>query len=167
MLRGNILVLLLLSAACSRQDDTVTLCGEPIQHGGDPDAVSATIDHPQLPAVIVGSENGKVGIGVFQAGSCAPYLQLGDSNADGVFDFLTYSALSPAGETLVDVEDYGMDGQPDFILNHTDSTAAVFYQGAWYPVDGLGTSGDEPSVTIDGQRRALASVLEEIGRRPF
>jgi hypothetical protein len=111
------------------------------------------------------SERGKISVGVFQAGTCSPYLQLGDRDADGVFDLLTYSALSEDGENLVDVEDYGMNGQPDFILNHAASTASVFYHGTWYSVDGIG--GGSPSVEIDGERRSLKEVLDEIGRAPF
>ena len=101
-------------------------------------AFAETIANPGLPNVLATSERGKTSVAVFQTGTCSPYLQLGDRDSDGVFDILTYSALSEDGEILVNVEDYGMDGQPDLILNHTEATASVFYQGAWYPVDGVG-----------------------------
>lgn len=167
MFRAILFSLSLVIVACSPQSNQVSLCGEPIEKVGDQGAFSATIDHPELPGVFVKSERGKVSVGIFQTGTCEPYLQLGDSDSDGVFDLLTYSALSQDGELLVDVEDYGMDGQPEFILNHSNSTASVFYQGSWYTVEGIGPNGEKPSVSIKGQRRLLADVLEEIGRRPF
>lgn len=167
MLRATVLVLSFLSAACSPKNNTVTLCGDPVQKGSDPSGVVATIDQTGLPNVFVNSEKGKVSVGIFQMGTCEPYLQLVDSDSDGVFDLLIYSAMSHDGQVLVSVEDYGMDGQPDFILNFSDSTASVFYEGAWSSVDGIGPGGEQPSVEIEGQRRALGDVLEDIGRRPF
>lgn len=144
-----------------------TFQGELILAGADPDAVSDTIDLPNLPSVSVSSVNGKTGVGIFQANTGQPYLTLGDTDSDGVFDMLTYSSLSADGEVLVDVEDYGMDGQPDFILNFKDNSASVFYNGVWLPVSGVGLEPPGATVEIEGENRPLNDVLAEIGRRPF
>ena len=167
MFRIAVAASFLLMASCSSNDDGLTLCRESIEMGSDPDALVATIDNPQLPGVFVVSERGKTSVGIFQTGTCVPYLQLGDRDSDGVFDLLTYSALSKDGKVLATVEDYGMDGQPDYILDFTNSTASVFYRGSWYPVAGIGEGGEGPTVEIDGNRRSLRDVLEENGRQPF
>ncbi len=93
------------------------LQGDPILGGSDPDAVTDVIDLPGLPTALLTSAKGKTGLAVFQAKTGEPYLTLGDTDGDGVFDMLVYFSLSADGETLATVEDYGMDGQPDFILN--------------------------------------------------
>lgn len=165
MTRVSLLSALLLVSACTPLENEFSICGEVLTDSSDPSAFAQTIANPGLPNVLAMSESGKTSVAVFQKGTCSPYLQLGDRDSDGVFDLLTYSALSEDGETLVNVEDYGMDGQPDLILNHAAATASVFYQGTWYPVSGVG--GGTPSVSIDGQRRPLKEVLEEIGRVPF
>ncbi|MEL7185351.1 MAG: hypothetical protein AAFN50_02805 [Pseudomonadota bacterium] len=103
---------------------------------------------------------------MFQANTGEPYLQLLDSNNDGVFDLLTYYVMSAEGEMLTETHDYGMDGQPDFILNYTDNTGSVFYGDSWYEVSDLGTK-QGPTVLIDGRSRALDSVLTEIGQGAY
>ena len=163
--RVSLCCAVLLTGACTVQDHAPSLCGESVMRGSDRAGRVETIDTPELPGVFVTSEHGKVSVGVYQAGTCAPYLTLGDRDADGVFDLLTYSALSDDGRVLVEVEDYGMDGQPDFILNFAESSASVYYRGTWYAVDGVGKGSS--SVRIDGQPRPLTDVLAEIGRVPF
>ncbi len=86
-----------------------------------------------------------------------------DDDNDGVFDLLTYSALSESGQTLVDVEDYGMDGQPDFILNYEDSTASVFVDGRWHDVEGIGT--DSVTVLLNGEQIPLSEVVTDLRER--
>ena len=167
MTRVFALVAVIGLVACESTKNAPTLNGNPIIRGGDPNAVYDTIDLPDLPSVILTSENGKVGLGVFQAKTGIPYLSVGDADNDGAFDFLTYSSLSVDGELLVEVEDYGMDGQPDFILNYRESSASVFYNGTWLAVTGIGPGGEPPTVDIDGDIRPLDEVLVEIGRRPF
>ena len=166
MARIVLFVVVLTLVACSPSHEPPTLCGEPVVHGAAPIAIVDTVDLPNLPNVFLSKENGKVGIGVFQAGTCEPYLTLRDADDDGVFDLLTYSSLSPDGEVLVEVEDYGMDGQPDFILDVESSSATVFYHGSWYPVSGIGT-GNTATVEIEGRSRPLQDILKELGREPF
>ena len=119
-----------------------------------------------VPTVFLRSDGNSTGLAIFQSKTGAPYLTVTDSDNDGIFDLLTYSSLSEDGEALVDVEDYGMDGQPDFILRNTDSSASVFYEGRWLPVNGIG-SGRNATVLVNGKERDLAEVLAEVGRKAF
>jgi len=141
-----------------------TFQGEPIFSFSDSEVVFDTIDLPGLPAVWFTSHKGTISLAVFQANTGQPYLTLGDTDSDGVFDMLTYSSLSADGELLVEVEDYGMDGQPDFILNLEKNSGSVFYDGAWREVRGLGPPTSRGTVEIEGEIRLLTDVLAEIGR---
>ena len=144
-----------------------TFQSEPTLGGPDPDVVADAIELPGMPTVLLQSHKGKIGLVVFQANTGAPYLSLGDTDSDGVFDMLTYSSLSADGELLIEVEDYGMDGQPDFILNFEENSGSVYYDGAWREVRGLGPPTRRGMVEIEGEVRFLDDVLAEIGRRPF
>ena len=129
--------------------------------------VSGSIELPGMPTVFLSSHKGTIHLGVFQANTGEPYVVFGDTDSDGVFDMLTYSSLSADGEWLAEVEDYGMDGQPDFILNFEKNSGSVFYDGAWREVRGLGPETPRATVEIEGEIRLLKDVLAEIGRRPF
>ncbi len=135
--------------------------------GSDPDVVSEAIDVPGLPTVLLTSAKGTTSLAVYQANTGQPVVVLGDTDNDGIFDMLTYSSLSADGELLVDVEDYGMDGQPDFILNFEKNSGSVYYDGSWREVRDLGPNTPRATVEIDGEIRLLHDVLTEIGRRPF
>ena len=148
--------------SCTGDDHPTTFRGEALVSGSDSNAVVLTIDDARYPSVLLSQEHGAVALGVFQKQTGSPALTLRDADNDGVFDLLTYSALSASGELLVDVEDYGMDGQPDFILDHQKSSASVFVDGEWHNVDGVGT--DQVSVVIDNERVALKDVLAKLGR---
>lgn len=104
-----------------------------------------------------------MGVGIFQPETGSLDLTLRDDNNDGVFDLLTYSTLSESGKSLVDVDDCGMDGQPDWILNYQDKTASVFVDGHWHSVDGIATN--DATVLLNGKRVPLAEVLGTI-RQP-
>ncbi|MEO0423004.1 MAG: hypothetical protein AAF184_11745 [Pseudomonadota bacterium] len=138
-----------------------TFQGEHLR-GGQPGEVALTIDAPRFPSVLLTHANGSLNLGVFQAGTHAPILTLRDHDNDGVVDLLTYSAVSADGEPLVDVEDYGMDGQPDFIFNRQAGSAQVYFRGRWHEVDGVGTG--VASVEVDGARLPLKEIMGEIGR---
>gem|GEM_PF-3681473 len=152
----------LMLASCAGDDQPTTFQGGALVSGSDSNSVVLTIDDARYPAVALIEEHGVVGLGVFQKETGSPVLTLRDADNDGVFDLLTYSSLSASGESLVDVEDYGMDGQPDFILNHQESSASVFVDGQWHDVDGVGT--DQVSVMIGTERVALRDVLAGLGR---
>jgi hypothetical protein len=126
----------------------------------------ATIDRSGQPAVMMTYSESDVALAIFQAGTGKPYLTLRDSDGDGAFDLLTYSSLSASGEWLGEVEDYGMDGQPDYILNVKEKAAKVFYNGSWYPVSGIGSTAGA-SVSINGKTVPLDEVLAELGRGAF
>lgn len=140
---------------------------DPILFGSGSGVVAEMIDLPGLPTALLTSVKGNIGLAVFQANTGEPYVTLGDTDGDGVFDMLVYYSLSVGGETLAAVEDYGMDGQPDFILNFEDNTGSVFYDGSWREVHDLGPNTPNATVEIDGEDRLLRDVLTEIGRRPF
>ena len=146
--------------SCTANENPTTFQNEPLISGSDPNAVVRTIDEPDYPAVLLTHENGVVGVGIFQPETGSPVLTLRDDNNDGVFDLLTYSALSESGESLVDVDDYGMDGQPDLILNYQDKTASVFVEGHWHSVDGVATN--DATVLLNDKRVSLAEVLNTI-----
>ena len=150
----------LVLASCTAKENPTTFQNEPLISGADPNAMMRTIDEPDYPAVMLTHENGVVGIGIFQPKTGRPFLTLRDDNNDGVFDLLRYSALSESGESLVEVEDYGMDGQPDLILNYQGKTASVFVDGDWHTVDGVTTNG--ATVLLDDERVSLAEVLNAL-----
>ena len=161
-----IIIASIMVCGCGGNDNAQTFQGEPVLGRDGVNVVTDKIDRAGLPAVFLTSTEGNVELGVFQAETGKPYLTLRDSDGDGVFDLLTYSTLSESGEVLVEVEDYGMDGQPDLILNHTEKKASVFYQSSWHEVSGVGT--DQPaSIEIDGQSLLLEDVLDEVGRNAF
>jgi hypothetical protein len=144
-----------------------TFQGDSIPGSSDSSVVTDTIDRPGLPTALLVSAQGKIDLTVFQANTGEPYLTLGDTDGDGVFDMLVYYSLSAGGETLATVEDYGMDGQPDLKLNFKDNTGAVFYDGSWLEIHDLGPNTPSATVEIDGEDRLLRDVLTEIGRHPF
>ena len=160
MQRKLFLIPMLSLCSCMGEDRPTSFQGEPIVKGGDPHAVVLTIDDPAYPAVLLTYEKGAVGIGIFQPRTGSPVLTLRDDNNDGVFDLLTYTALSDTGEALIEVVDYGMDGQPDFILNLRESNATVYVDGTWHPVAGVGT--DDVTVEINGQIRSLVEVVPKL-----
>ena len=166
MSRIFIIALLSVLFGCAVQSNPATFQGEPLFNPADSGESIATIDRQGQPAVIMTYSESDVGIGIFQAHTGEPYLTLRDSNGDGVFDLLTYASLSASGEWLGEVEDYGMDGQPDFILNSKKKTATVFYNGNWHPVSGLG-SGSGATVSIDGETVPLKEILTKLGRGAF
>lgn len=130
----------------------------------DPDTIRDMIDLPGLPAVWLSSSKGETGLAVFQQDTGQPYLTLSDKDGDGVFDLLVYYSLSHDGEVLSVVEDYGMDGQPDLIVNVKSRSTAVFYEGAWRGVNLIGPDRAEATVVVDGEERLLVELLDEIGR---
>jgi hypothetical protein len=151
---------------CGGNDNAQTFQGEAVLGGDGVNVIIDTIDRAGLPAVFLTSNEGDVALGIFQAKTKKPYLTLRDSDGDGVFDLLTYYSLSEFGEVLVEVEDYGMDGQPDLIVNRAERKASVFYRGSWHSVSGVGT--DQPaSIEMDGQLLRLEDVLDELGRNAF
>lgn len=83
--------------SCNANDSPETLQGEPVIAGSDPNAFVRTIDESDYPAVVLTAEKGAVGIGVFQPQTGGPVLTMRDDDSDGVFDLLTYSALSESG----------------------------------------------------------------------
>ena len=161
-----LIVVLLVSYGCGGTDKGETFQGESVLGEGSGTLVIDKIDRAGLPAVLLTSTEAKVDLGIFQAQTGQPFLTLRDSDNDGVFDLLTYSSLSVTGEVLVVVEDYGMDGQPNLIMNHREKKASVFYQGTWHEVIGVG-SGQAASIVIDGKSLLLKDILDEAGRSAF
>ncbi len=152
-------------SSCTSSDNPSTFQNEPLISGADATTVVRTIDEPRYPSVMLMEENGAVGIGVFQLGTGSPVLTVRDDDNNGVFDLLTYSSVTESGEVLVEVDDYGMDGQPDFILNYHESSAKVYFEGEWLTVEGIGSSN--ATVMIGGQSVRLGDVLDEIGRPKY
>ncbi|MCL1049923.1 hypothetical protein L2755_09850 [Shewanella abyssi] len=91
--------------------------------------------HPDMPSVGVSLDaagSKESGVGIFQKGTGQPYASFVDKDGDGVFDLLMYSALDRNGKHLLEVEDYGMDGQADFKLNLETGVASIYFEGQWY-----------------------------------
>jgi hypothetical protein len=124
------------------------------------DAIIHVIDEPDLPSVLLTQDEGRIYLGIYQAGTGVPILTMSDNNEDGLFDQLTYSTVSQTGNVTAVVEDYGMDGQPDLVLNVADKRGKLLYEGKWRQIKGFGSS----SVTIeaDGDIRELSDVIGEM-----
>lgn len=152
---------LLIMTACSPENPPQTLNSEPLIPGGDPEAIARTIDHPALPPVLATSEQNGVSVGVFQRGTGMPYLALNDSDNDGVFDLLTYSVLDADGNLLIEVEDFGMNGQADMRVNFATDAVQVFYEKQWLEAKKIGTGR---FVAVDGVDVPLHLILDELGR---
>lgn len=150
----------LVLASCTANENPTTFQNDPLIQGAHPNALVRTIDEPGYPAILLTHENGVVSVGIYQPETGRPVLSLRDDESDGVFDLLTYSALSESGKTLVEVDDYGMDGQPDLILNYQASTASMFFDGEWHAVDGVGSR--DATVLINGKRIPLKDALNTI-----
>ena len=163
-MRSKVVFILFAFAGCGPRPET------PAADDLSPSKVEGTvferIERPGLPSLHLTAEDGKVGVGIFQAGTGRPYLTLGDTDNDGVFDMLTYSSLNAGGKVLAVVEDFGMDGQPDLIINFEESTGSIYYDGKWRPILGIGT-GKSSYIEIDGTTRGLDEVVSELGRRAF
>lgn len=166
MSRSLTLLAVLGLVSCSPRDDSPTLLGEPVHDTADPNEIIETIDVPNLPNVLLTAANGEVALGIYQAKTGQPHVTLKDANGDGVIDLITYASLSENGDLLAEVEDYGMDGQPDFIVDYQTNSGSIFYLGAWRDVSGLG-GGGTPTIEVDGERREIEDVLAELGRGAF
>ena len=155
------LVGLILISCASAQDTPSTFQGEPIVHGSDPNAILRTIDDPELFSVWSSLDDGKTRLGVFQKTSGQPYLQLLDMDSDGIVDLLAYQVLDADGRLLKAIEDFGMDGQIDFIVDFLEQSIQVFYRGQWN--EGVRREG-RTGILVDGDWVALEAVLSELGR---
>lgn len=58
-------------------------------------------------------------------------LTAGDSDGDGHLDQLRYTAVDKAGHPVVEVTDFGMDGQADFRMYFDKRPAQLWYEGKW------------------------------------
>lgn len=166
MSRISVIALFLTICGCATQQQPHEFRGVPIVRGADTESEIDTIDRVNRPSVLMTSTDSRVNIGIFQARTGQPYVTMLDTDGDGVFDVLTYSSLSKSGEILVEVEDYGMDGQPDFILNRMQGTAVVFYKGTWREVEGVGSS-QSPTIKVGDTEILLKDVLIQLGRGAF
>jgi len=88
-------------------------------------------------------------------------LQLLDMDSDGIVDLLTYQVLDADGKLLKSIEDFGMDGQIDFIVDFLEQSIQVFYRGQWN--EGVRREG-RTGILVDGDWVALETVLSELGR---
>src|SRR5690606_35648708 len=73
----------------------------------------------------VTSQGGSVGIYHSQTGR--PILTVGDADADGRIDVLTYAVLDAEGETVIEVVDYEADGQSDLRANFQDGHFEIWH----------------------------------------
>lgn len=141
------------------------ICLLPIVAAAEPAVYQIDADDAPHVFVTIGEESqNSAGIGIFQRTTGKPYLTLRDNDGDGVFDLLTYSVLNSEGERIMEVEDYGMNGQADFKVNYQSGRASVFYEGQWRETSG---PKQDRYVVVDGTSIPLTEVLSEIGRPDF
>ena len=62
-------------------------------------------------------------------------LSVGDPNADGRLENLRYYKVDEAGKAILEVEDYDVDGQPDFRLNLVEHTMELWHADRWYRLE--------------------------------
>ena len=151
--------------ACTSSENPSTFQNSAIRPGANPNEFIRTIDEDGYPAVWLADASGSIGVGIFQPKTGQPVLTLRDDDKDGVFDLLTYASLSQSGEVLVDVHDYGMDGQPDLIVNYQQSTATLYFEGKWLTVEGVGSS--DAAVMINGELTPLSEAVSSIRRQAY
>lgn len=150
-----------LLAGCTQQSENPTeFMGEPLHSGSNDEVVDRTIDHAKLSPVFSEFDGGTEGIQVFQKGTGVPYVGLTDSNGDGVFDFLSISVLDEHGMTVVEIEDFQLDGQPDLRV-WSDGQAEVFYQDEWRAVLG---GRSLRYIEVDGQKLSFLDLIADLGR---
>ena len=134
--------------------------GEELVVGADENAIVRTIDHRSLPPVFASREKGSDSVQIFQKGTNEPYVTVSDWDSDGVFDALSYSVLDSEGNVILEVEDFGMDGQIDMRVG-SDGHAELFYEGRWRVVE---SDGARKAIFVDGIEISLADAVASLGR---
>ncbi|UTW45030.1 hypothetical protein KFE80_11685 [bacterium SCSIO 12696] len=119
---------------------------EPVTH------VIGNKNTPDVYMTVDAESSGSTSIGIYQRTTDKPYVTLADINGDGVFDLLSYSVLDKNGGHIMEVEDYGMDGQADFKTNMFSGAASIHINGEWYQSVG---STDEDRYFLIGKKKVL------------
>ncbi|MDM3871741.1 hypothetical protein QSV34_10305 [Porticoccus sp. W117] len=125
---------------------SASLCAEPVTH------IIGNENTPDVYMTVDGGSEGSVSIGIYQRTTDKPYVTLADIDGDGVFDLLSYSVLDKNGGHIMEVEDYGMDGQADFKTNMFSGAASIHINGEWYESVG---STDEDRYFLIGKKKVL------------
>ncbi|MGS2723625.1 hypothetical protein ACVBEJ_07745 [Porticoccus sp. GXU_MW_L64] len=136
----NIVLILIFALA------SVTLLAEPVTH------IIGNKNTPDVYMTVDGESKGSASIGIYQRNTDKPYVTLADIDGDGVFDLLSYSVLDKNGGHIMEVEDYGMDGQVDFKTNMFSGAASIYIGGQWYESVG---STDEDRYFLIGKKKVL------------
>jgi hypothetical protein len=91
--------------------------------------------------------NNSIGIVMSHPKSGYPMLQVGDDDGDGRLDFLSYTVLDSNGNSLVQITDYEMDGQPDLKFHLDAGYMELWHDGQWLKIE---KNGDQRGVWSKG-----------------
>ncbi|MCV6605800.1 MAG: hypothetical protein OIF34_10875 [Porticoccaceae bacterium] len=122
------------------------MLAEPVTH------IIGNENTPDVYMTVDGESEGSASIGIYQRTTDKPYITVADIDGDGVFDLLSYSVLDKNGGHIMEVEDYGMDGQADFKTNMFSGAASIHINGKWYESVG---STDEDRYFLIGKKKVL------------
>lgn len=95
------------------------------------------------------------GVGIFHRDSKTPMVSLGDTTGDGQIDALSYTVVNEQGAAVVDVVDYGADGQADMRVHYGEGLVELWYNERWYDVE---KRGDVRGIEVDGQFREARNI---------
>jgi len=97
-------------------------------------------------------------VGIFAGPKGGPILVAADNDGDGSLDFLSYSVLDEAGESVLEVDDYGADGQADLRLHFRERYNELWHADRWYRVEkrdgrqGIVVDGEWLDVRVENDR---------------
>jgi hypothetical protein len=76
-------------------------------------------------------------------------LTVSDADGDGRLDGLRYSKVDDQDRAVLEVEDYDVDGQPDFRRDFTTRARGdLWHKGRWYPLE---RRDEMDGIVVDGR----------------
>lgn len=117
----------------------------------------ANLSHPKTFKVSIGFNsygNNDSGIEIRNNNLEMPLFVI-DYNGDGILDHLRYRVFNLSNDPIKTIDDFGMDGQIDYIHDHITGTTSIFYKERWYELE-----DNKNTIIIDGEVISLESILK-------
>ena len=83
-----------------------------------------------------------------------PIVEILDVNEDGILDFIRYSFFDVSGDTVIEIEDCGMDGNAEqrwHFPTSSESYIEISYLGKWYRLHTAKEEKGTPFIIFDNQ----------------